>query len=758
MIIPLTEPSASRYIYINPENNQVHLLVPLVGGQEIGTDNTCKSTLASDEFFNGAALRELNAYKAALVFDLQLLGHDNPPLSETKHQRLTQINAYIEAIPAIHPGYNNTITALKQVPSNLYSIQLRPHIQDPVSPVVNPVFNINRTNDGTGTPLSALYNVLYAAFPNVTIAPLNPRKRLEDVLIAELQEQPVNFEAIQHALTEQCRHLFGLTVDFTRGSDAADMSQSSMDELMGFTPENPATTQDYIDGLLGACALNVWESIATSPFYSVQQDDKTEKLSILTQFFLAHVNIYCAAHDISPANFGVILDASSTLSDEVAGIIVSALGSGADVEESLCTFFNEHATEFCLTRHLAPEDTQAIKQIFITNYATVKDSPHMDDFMILNTATDTGKFATHQGSICTDFSELVVVGSPLDNAFFQAVRTDFEAPKGRFIPHQNEHIKGSIHLEIDELLSRITDDEQLKRLDVKTRHHLNMSPGFQSQLFLSCVAKGQQDQAKRQLEANPNLLLTTGRFTDYSGRTFNCTAYEYAYWAKDTHMCRMLEAHMDEPTKTAMLERIDALERDGLTYEQHGEVKNSKHFDLMLAPLVEGGAPIKGPLLQALQDYVDGYDAWDFAARTAAWMRVGLAQRDVPVHVINEYCRPDRSFRLRREFNVPEFNVNEGELPRGTTYYNYVSSDDVSLFPLVVSAVSGLGVDFALLRAGNSEGLGALGGSRKKHDRRCARADLAAVSHLDEVRTADLMQSRENLRLIEPELDRGPGL
>ncbi len=35
MIIPFTEPTAPRYIYINPETNRVHLLVPVVGGQEI---------------------------------------------------------------------------------------------------------------------------------------------------------------------------------------------------------------------------------------------------------------------------------------------------------------------------------------------------------------------------------------------------------------------------------------------------------------------------------------------------------------------------------------------------------------------------------------------------------------------------------------------------------------------------------------------------------------------------------------------------
>ncbi len=744
MIIRLTEPTAPRYIYINPETNQVHLLVPVVGGQTISTDNTCRTTMASDEFFNGAALRELNAYKAALEFDLQLLSNDNVELSTSKQQRLEQINAYIAAISAMQTiggGYRDAITTLKQIPSNLYSIKLRPREQDSFSHIVNPRFTINRTNDATGKPLSAVYNALHTAFPNAAIAPLNPRQRLETAVMAELVAQPVNVETTQRVLTEQCHRLFGLTVDFTHDNRGALVNQASLDTLMGFTPDNPATTDDYMAALLGACALNIWDNIATSPFYSGHDNPttQTEKLSIMTQFFLAHVNIHCAENTISPTNFGAILDASSELSDEVAGIVVAALGTGADVEESLCTFFNEHLADFGFIRALSPADTGAIKQRFITNYATVKDLREMDEFMILNTATDTGNFVTHQGAICTDFSKLAVNNS-LDNAFFQAMRADFEAPKGRYIPHRNEQITASIDVDIEELLSRITDDEQLNQLDVRTRHQLNMSPIFQSRLFLLCVAKGQQDEAQRQIEANPALLLTTGRFTDYSGRTFNCTAYEYAYWAKDTHMCRMLERHMDENTKAAMLEKVIAIDSDGLTYEQYGQAEHSKHFDMT-------------PLITALQNYVNGYDAWyaanDDDAMKAAWMLVGMAQRDLPVHVINEYCRPDRSFD-----RLSESTFNEDNLPRILTYYNFNTNSTVPLFPLVVSGSSGLGVDVALLRGACARCRGA-GGAAAGWPR--AR-DLAAVSRLDEVRTADLTQSRTNLGLIEPEHDHGARL
>ena len=63
MIIPLIEPTSTRYIHVNPATNRVHLLVPFVGGQDISTDNTCRSTAEVDAFFCGGGFAELESYK-----------------------------------------------------------------------------------------------------------------------------------------------------------------------------------------------------------------------------------------------------------------------------------------------------------------------------------------------------------------------------------------------------------------------------------------------------------------------------------------------------------------------------------------------------------------------------------------------------------------------------------------------------------------------------------------------------------------------
>ena len=262
---------------------------------------------------------------------------------------------------------------------------------------------------------------------------------------------------------------------------------------------------------------------------------------------------------------------------------------------------------------------------------------------------------------------------------------------------------------------------------------------------LMLVAQGEQTQAQARIVLQPNLLSQRGDLIDYSGRTFkNITAYEYAYWAKDWHMCRMLEAHMDEETKALTLASCEKMERDGLTYTQNGvEFRGSKHFDFR-------------PLIDAYANYIQIYDRWNARNATsaeldAAWFAIGVMQRDVPAYVAQEYCRPDRSFHPRPVFNEPN-------LPRTLTFYNYRTSRDEQWFPLVISGTSGLGVDFALDSVGRGEWavraeVGGPAGGRAKR----TRIDLAAVTSLDEASANELTRSRENLKPLAHGLE-GPGL
>lgn len=78
MKLPFKEPVAPRYIYINPQTNVVHLLMPVMSGTEIGLDNTCKSVYSLLEFFcllganqQSAASMILKNYQEGLAFDIK---------------------------------------------------------------------------------------------------------------------------------------------------------------------------------------------------------------------------------------------------------------------------------------------------------------------------------------------------------------------------------------------------------------------------------------------------------------------------------------------------------------------------------------------------------------------------------------------------------------------------------------------------------------------------------------------------------------
>jgi hypothetical protein len=460
-----------------------------------------------------------------------------------------------------------------------------------------------------------------------------------------------------------------------------------------------------------------------------------------------------------------------------------------------------------LPRELNTQDKDAIIQKFEATYRTVtatKENPHMDDFMFLDTEAqgEHDIFITNKGLICTDASNIIPT-TPQNQGYFAEIRHEARLHRDIVTPQDEPVI--TIDIEPEALIYNLSD-VQWERLPKEVVDACRALPAFKVRELWDDVAKGKQDEAQAILESSEDkqtLLRTPGKFTDYSGRTFQSTAYEYAYWAKDKHMMRMLERHMDDETKAFMLEKIDAMEQVGLSYQQHGITYQNAHYDMsfilknlnadefrQLQTIVgQGSAKIqqatiynyknisftateyealkktldqhrpKGSssffsspatalgeklqfdfhsLITALDSYVTNFDKWNDHQQEEAWMKVGKAQRDVPAHVAHEYCRPDRSFNP-----LPSFT--EEALPRTLTFYNYVTNIK-SWFPLTSSS-SGLGFDFALMRlSGLGDGPGlVLRYALPWAVRRVARQDLAAVRHLDEVRIADLTQSRENL-------------
>ncbi|MSP53500.1 MAG: hypothetical protein EXR81_04525 [Gammaproteobacteria bacterium] len=115
------------------------------------------------------------------------------------------------------------------------------------------------------------------------------------------------------------------------------------------------------------------------------------------------------------------------------------------------------------------------------------------------------------------------------------------------------------------------------------------NPALQAQVnqLLLHVARGEQEAAEVMASSNPSLLLHKGQVTDYSNRTFNTiTAFQYALWAYDWHMWKMLRSRLPQPVAKEQIKDLES-----------NSTEHAKHYNYR-------------ELLQSLQTYVDNYLHW----------------------------------------------------------------------------------------------------------------------------------------------------
>jgi tRNA A-37 threonylcarbamoyl transferase component Bud32 len=197
------------------------------------------------------------------------------------------------------------------------------------------------------------------------------------------------------------------------------------------------------------------------------------------------------------------------------------------------------------------------------------------------------------------------------------------------------------------------------------------------QTFFRHIARGEQDQAEAMLKEQPVLALAKGRFDDISDlrclkkgdqfeRVFqNISGWQYAIWAGDIHMCRMIkQCLLQSPDAAALVDTAKTQYRD--VRQGKGDFDADHHrkaFDLT-------------PLIDALKAYVQNLNAWDAKKCEAHWCKViGGHQRKLPAHVINEYCRPDRSFVVNHgppdflDLTLPRVGYKDGPQVYGLDWF-----------------------------------------------------------------------------------------
>jgi len=785
----------------------------MMSGTEIGLDNTCKSVYSLQEFFGllgankqSAAVGVLTDYKAALEFDLKYM-----PASEEKvgkAHRLSQIDTYLEILRQVQqdtritaplkqafPLYPEPLVHLMEASeANLHSIILRPREQDNYlrTTAIEPTFSANHNQMVNGHIVpqnSILGDTLRQAYQSISFTPKSKEALIANVVSKRIG-LPVDFTQIKNVLIAEVQRYLGITVRFeetqgNRYAPSVPMNQPYLDRELSIDADNPATTESYTHALIQYCTPNLFDNIEGSPFYTVND---AEHLSILTQFFLAELNIACREQGITVANFGQILESDIELVNDLAEAVKHALEHSALVEETLIKYINKHQQHFELTTFISEESVPALKESptlkerFKSHWEQIKESPHFDEFMLLGKKS--GLFVTHQGCMATHFASFLQMGWQ-DNRLDTSIQ-DFDTvdKPDNVIPHQNAHIHADMkEIEID--LSQM-DKDALQALyeDINTypdnalkeslfaqlkQERPDFKPQIDAKQFLQHVAYGEQNEADALLQKDPELAQELLRanaipFTDYSGRTFKCTAYEYAYWAKDTHMQRMLEKYIriNEETRQLILHRVQDIEKlvpsaapprffglfqpspiaQGLNYtteDKQGLITEHQDAGLDLTPLI-----------RALNHYVDEYNKksnkteadWD--ALDKIWVEeVGGAQRNVAAHIAHEYCHPDRSFQDVNNNNELLNAAIPSNLKRHLKFYNVdTGNDDFWFSPGSYSVDSGLGFSFGILRlAGRRVAVGDARGLARVP---CV-MDSVALTTIDKVRTNDREQSLLNL-------------
>ncbi len=147
-----------------------------------------------------------------------------------------------------------------------------------------------------------------------------------------------------------------------------------------------------------------------SPFrWTADLSDKKNrnKLNVITQFFLAEINIEIASRQSGVRDFGQILEGNQTLMQPLADCIKMALeNDNQSVEAAICGWFNSNKAAFEFETVLSESDIQRITGKFQKHVDCIKDHAELDEFLLLNTEKDS-LCSMHQNAIRFDFAHLM---------------------------------------------------------------------------------------------------------------------------------------------------------------------------------------------------------------------------------------------------------------------------------------------------------------------------------------------------------------
>ena len=458
--VDLHEPQQARYIYVDEDTGDLHLMIPICGGEEIGIDNTCQSTVELKNFMGGgapgkSAKDSLALYQKALEQDLQLLPVGNEK-RKAKTKRLEQVKEFsklIEKWKRSIPGgfynhYTSGIKKLMEARTNFHSMLLRPQVQDTFLRAAGYVFSVKRNDE------SKLYNTLKSLiFEEYQL--VGAKQLLSDAVKKQMAtdsntDPEKRLSNMLKCCEEQCQNLFQIqNVNFHKPSGRYKDQDISLDinfleNILGY--DDGEDVLDYLSEVIDACVENLDTMVDLPPHRNLKNPAKrNEEFSVLTQFLLGQINIYCYSKGLSTQNFADAFEVEGDTLYRVLSLrLQQTINLGADIERTIFNVINENYSKFGLSEPLSLERQQEIINKFRRQYKIIYGSPHYDEFMLLDTSIK-GKFHTHQGRMTTPLINVLGLENVLDD-LPESIASLLDADFPASLSHKN-NIEATVELQ-----------------------------------------------------------------------------------------------------------------------------------------------------------------------------------------------------------------------------------------------------------------------------------------------------------------------